>query len=154
MFDVIEEILETNTQEKIIERKQKRKIAQIKYKQNNPDKVKEWYEKNKQKTIARSKIWAKNNKDKLRNIRRATKLRLKYGITREEYLMLLSKQDNKCKICGKAEKDNGRELAVDHCHNTNRIRGILCVRCNAGLGNFKDNIRLLEKAVNYLRETL
>lgn len=45
-----------------------------------------------------------------------------------------------------------RYLSVDHNHKSNKIRGLLCLNCNAGLGNFRDNITLLKKAISYLEE--
>ena len=56
----------------------------------------------------------------------------------------------KCMICGVDEPTNGKALAVDHCHNTGRFRGLLCVSCNAGVGMFKDTPSLLVAAASYL----
>ena len=73
----------------------------------------------------------------------------KYGITVEEYKALLLVQNYKCKICG-GTNDNGRELYVDHCHVTNKVRGLLCSNCNTALGKFQDNPYILKKAIEYL----
>lgn len=73
----------------------------------------------------------------------------KYGITPEEYAELLFLQGGVCKICGGQSKGD-RRLAVDHCHTTGKIRGLLCNTCNAGLGQFGDNVELLRKAITYL----
>lgn len=62
----------------------------------------------------------------------------------------LLKIDN-CQICNK--KLNGREKCVDHDHSSGKIRGILCVQCNAGLGNFYDNINNLLNSIKYLNKT-
>ena len=78
-------------------------------------------------------------------------LEKRYGITREIYNNLLLKQNNKCKICNK-ENFKTRTLDVDHCHKTGRIRGLLCTSCNTGIGLFKENIQLLETAIQYLKE--
>jgi len=64
-------------------------------------------------------------------------------------------QNNLCLICKKPEsgKNNAgdvKPLSVDHCHATGRVRGLLCNQCNAGLGNFKDNLESLRSAVEYL----
>lgn len=72
-----------------------------------------------------------------------------YGITLAEYEALLVEQDGKCAICG--QKDEYFNLAVDHCHGTNRVRGLLCVGCNRGIGIFRDSPDLLMKAVEYLK---
>jgi hypothetical protein len=80
----------------------------------------------------------------------------KYGLTEEEYNNLLSKQDNKCAICSSVQShrtNTSYNLFVDHCHKTNRVRGLLCHHCNVGIGHFKDNKELLQKAIDYLDET-
>jgi hypothetical protein len=65
-----------------------------------------------------------------------------FGINPEEY----DKMKKECSICR-----SKRILHIDHDHLTGRVRGILCVNCNIGLGNFRDNIELLERAIIYLR---
>lgn len=67
---------------------------------------------------------------------------------------MLAAQNNACAICGKTPNDNGRQLSVDHCHETMEVRGLLCVKCNAGIGMFCDNPMLLEQAIKYLRSHL
>jgi hypothetical protein len=70
------------------------------------------------------------------------------------YNQLRESQDFKCAICNTHESDFSRnqQLVVDHCHSTGRIRGLLCYRCNLGLGNFQDSLDMLLKAVEYLKE--
>lgn len=83
-------------------------------------------------------------------------LKHKFGITHEDFLVLYETQGGCCKICGKAIlKDNPRRnvdngSAIDHCHKTGAIRGILCHHCNVGLGYFLDDPKLLRLAANYL----
>lgn len=77
-------------------------------------------------------------------------LRYKYGITPEEYQELDTLQNSRCALCGSPGKAYSR-LYVDHCHQTGKVRGLLCNTCNAGLGQFNDNIELVEKALNYLK---
>jgi hypothetical protein len=81
---------------------------------------------------------------------RNNRLVRKYGITETEYLELAKKQQFVCKICNGF--DNERTLAVDHCHTEGTIRGLLCHKCNRGLGLFQDDIELLLKAINYLND--
>lgn len=82
----------------------------------------------------------------------------KYNINYNDYLLMLQSQDNKCAICNQNEttlnnkKDKIKRLAVDHCHETGKIRGLLCYKCNIALGKFKDNIILLEKSISYLEQ--
>lgn len=75
----------------------------------------------------------------------------KYGISLEEYEALCTSQHNKCAICRKEELK--RSLAIDHCHKTNKVRGLLCSKCNRGIGFFSDNIEILEAAIAYLKLT-
>ena len=70
-----------------------------------------------------------------------------YGVSLEKYNKLQKEQKGLCKICGKKPK---RKLCLDHCHKTNKIRGLLCHSCNFGLGLFKDKISVLKKAIKYL----
>lgn len=86
-------------------------------------------------------------------------LRSKYDITLNEYEELLAKQNGVCKLCGLVEKaidkywKSVKRLAVDHCHETGKIRGLLCSSCNIGIGNLKHNPELLRKAALYCEET-
>lgn len=98
--------------------------------------------------------YAANRTDHLAR-KRANRLVRKYGLTREEYLALHVAQGGVCAICGRAETmrssgDGVRELAVDHDHETGRVRALLCASCNAGLGHFRDAPALLTAASRYL----
>lgn len=82
-----------------------------------------------------------------------TKLRNTYGMTYEDYLAMLEAQDGLCKICSrKLDPESVNDAPhVDHCHKTGRVRGILCFRCNTGLGKFGDDAILLQRAAKYLK---
>lgn len=69
-----------------------------------------------------------------------------YGLTEKDYLQLFFNQQGKCLIC-----DQERKLQVDHCHETNKVRGLLCMSCNVGLGMLGDNEEGLQKAIKYVR---
>jgi hypothetical protein len=75
------------------------------------------------------------------------------NISRFDYAKLLVEQNNCCAICGIPATDMRRELSVDHNHETNKIRGLLCDHCNLGLGNFRDSTTLLSVAIEYLERT-
>ena len=77
-------------------------------------------------------------------------LRRTFGITSEEYDQMLHSQGGKCAICHTTECKSGVAFAVDHCHATGQIRGLLCRDCNTSLGKFNDDIRILRQAVRYL----
>lgn len=81
---------------------------------------------------------------------RAYRLKSMYGITPEEYDAILESQGGGCAICEVKASVSGRALHVDHDHESGKVRGILCTHCNPGIGYFKDNLQLLEKAMIYL----
>jgi hypothetical protein len=74
----------------------------------------------------------------------------KYGVTKEYLIELYQEQDGKCKICSEVPSTQ-RGLHVDHCHESGKVRGLLCHGCNVALGSFKDDPDLLTKAIEYLR---
>lgn len=78
-------------------------------------------------------------------------MKAKYNLTEAEYTKMLLEQDNVCAICKNVNEKSKRKLAVDHDHNTGEVRGILCSRCNIGLGHFGDNEELLRRAYEYLQ---
>ena len=103
---------------------------------------KRWLDKNPEERIIHARRWHLKNK---------------FGITLEEFDVLFSKQDGKCAICGlvnevKIDKRgrSSRLLHIDHDHKTGNVRGLLCQKCNVGLGSFKDAPDLLSKAAGYL----
>jgi hypothetical protein len=77
-------------------------------------------------------------------------IRRNYGITLAEYECLLKSQDGGCAICGKTPKDEGRRLAIDHCHRTGNVRGILCANCNQAIGLFNDSVTRIINASEYV----
>jgi hypothetical protein len=83
-----------------------------------------------------------------REERRAAKLAKRYGISLEQWKELYQRQNGLCALCGKVF--SGNDIVVDHCHTTNEIRGLLCHKCNRGLGHFDDNPDRLLKAYHYL----
>lgn len=75
-----------------------------------------------------------------------------YGLTLEEYEAMLAAQGGVCAICGSAElRGPGKSLPVDHCHDTSRVRGILCGNCNRGIGAFGHDPDKLLAAIAYLQ---
>lgn len=96
----------------------------------------------------RKQAWHKTDQGKRSSAN--TKLKARFGITLEQYEEMYASQDGKCLICGVQESVQGHRLAVDHCHTTGKIRGLLCKSCNVGLGNFYDNPELLKNAAKYI----
>jgi len=82
-------------------------------------------------------------------------LKRNFGLSNNQYIDMLNSQGGKCAICDKPEiaKDRGgtlRRLAVDHCHDTGKVRGLLCTKCNMILGGVNDSPAILKEAIRYL----
>jgi hypothetical protein len=77
----------------------------------------------------------------------------RYKLTPEEHSRMLSEQDHKCMLCNRLEGVDGHSLVIDHCHVTGMVRGLLCKKCNLGLGYFEDNPKRLAKAIAYLENS-
>ena len=125
----------------------------MKTKEEIKERMKKWREANKSIIREKRKIYNKSEigKEKVKKQARKRKLKQKYNISLEEYDELLLIQEHCCKICGEHQKDLKYTLHIDHCHKTNIIRGLLCDKCNHGLGLFNDNISLLQNAIEYLK---
>lgn len=81
---------------------------------------------------------------------RRDNLRKNFGISIEQYDEMLELQDGCCAICGIEESQLTRRMAVDHDHETGRIRGLLCIECNRGIGALDDSVEILKQAIKYL----
>jgi hypothetical protein len=127
-------------------------------------KAKTWRDKNLAKIHQWQAEWRRLNPDKMKAVAERRKLR-RYGLTVEQYLQLLAAQSGLCAICLEPERkgrsikshragkpftqEKGR-LAIDHCHHSQQVRGLLCGNCNAVLGHAKDSIEILKAAITYL----
>lgn len=103
-------------------------------------------ENNKEKYNAMSKKWRDANPDKVKE----NTIKKRYGIDLAQWQTMFDAQDGKCIICGTHQFELKKELAVDHCHTTGKVRGLLCIRCNRAIGLFRDSPDLLDKALKYL----
>jgi hypothetical protein len=81
-------------------------------------------------------------------------LKQKFGITLSEYNKMSEQQNHVCAVCGNPETvkrgQKTKTLAVDHCHETNKIRGLLCQKCNQALGLLKENVTTITNLLNYI----
>ncbi len=116
-----------------------------------------WYEANRERSIARVKAWGDANKErKNENSRRwreenpgkeeESRLKKKYGITRDDFDKMVDAQVGLCAVCLRKPL----RLHVDHCHETGRIRGLLCGSCNRAIGLLGDCPESLRRAIDYL----
>jgi hypothetical protein len=107
----------------------------------------------------KSRIWYENNKDKHAEYRRKNRLvyrekRLlkKYGLTLADVEQILKVQGNACAICGKELSSDSKRPVIDHCHDTGKVRGILCDSCNCMIGFAQDDPAILAKAIEYINK--
>lgn len=121
------------------EARKRNKDYYLKYKEKNKDKIKENY-----------RLWLESNKEKIRGYQRKRQLKKLYSLTELEYEETLKQQQNQCAICLKPQITSKRRFAVDHCHKTGKNRGILCYKCNIGLGYFDDDVQKLQYAIYYI----
>ena len=110
---------------------------------------KKYREKNKDKIKNRSKIYNAKSVD----IRREYLLKKTFKISLSDYNSILENQNFSCKICLRKADTFKKNLSVDHCHKTEKIRGLLCDGCNRSLGVFKDSVENLERAIEYLNKS-
>ena len=80
-------------------------------------------------------------------------MRKQYGISTEQFAELLEFQGGGCAICAKPIENIRRRMNIDHDHETNKVRGILCTGCNTGIGHLGDNKEGLQRALYYLENT-
>ncbi len=104
--------------------------------------------------------YRENNKERFKEVSKHKNWLCKYNITPEFYKELLEKQRNICAICetnnpcGEGNNSNHlKNFAVDHCHITGKIRGLLCNKCNRGLGFFNDDVNLIKDVIYYLENS-
>lgn len=139
----------------LILRKMKSKYDPVKnksYKHKNASRIREygrnyfkkWYSnpENKKRSNARSADWQKRHPD----YHRDHHLKYLYGLTPGTYKLMLKSQGGACAICKRI-----RRLSVDHCHKTGRIRALLCQSCNAAIGLLREDVFVIENALNYIK---
>jgi uncharacterized protein YbaR (Trm112 family) len=98
-------------------------------------------------------IRANRRKNRDPFVAKKSELKRLYGITFEDYIEMLVEQDQVCAIC-KEECKTRKMLSVDHDHQSGKVRGLLCNRCNRAIGMMKDDIVILENAIQYLSDKL
>lgn len=101
----------------------------------------------------RARITARRVADRIANPDKYAdkELRKTHGISLEQFRAVSESQGNVCKICGGTPKT--KRLHVDHCHTTNKIRGLLCERCNMALGLFDDDVERIHRAAEYVAKS-
>jgi hypothetical protein len=145
-------------EEKLARRRKATREHYLKNKEKYNKRSLEHYHNNKQDYLDRAAQWRKNNPDKVNQLNKnwrdknpdkvkGIKLKQRYGISFEEFNIMLENQNYSCAICFKEA-----DLVVDHNHSTAKVRALLCHQCNHGLGLFFESLTNLENAIRYLKE--
>ncbi len=116
---------------------------------------KKYYQENKDKINRYARGYYKKTNERRCEQNRNTRLKREFGLDHEKYNKILLSQNGVCAICHCKEtstyKGKIKRLAVDHCHKTGKVRGLLCQGCNQAIGHAKDSIEILTNAVLYLK---
>lgn len=108
----------------------------------------EWRKRNRESVNAKQREYQRANPD----VARRSWVKKKYGMTWDEYQSMVFTHDNRCGVCWRTadEAEPGRLLSVDHCHETGRVRGLLCGGCNRALGLLQDDVLRIRKLAEYV----
>lgn len=125
--------------------------------------LREWQKRNRDKCNAYTRAWNEKNPEKHKAIQNKSNhrryegrskeeirdmcYRQKYGLTLDQVEEMYEVQGGRCAICQRPLD----RYTVDHDHETNKVRGLLCTACNTGIGHLGDSIEMLERALDYLR---
>ena len=132
-----------------------------KYQKDNAKTIKaykaEHYQKNKKKYKDKASRWKIDNAQRKKILDRQYHLKHKYGLSIEDYESMLELQQGLCALCGRPEtckanfNDGTKLLAVDHCHETGEIRGLLCTACNTAIAKLGDTAESIERVLRYMK---
>lgn len=137
-----------------------------KYRDENPDKIKainkRCYQQKREHRIKKQREYWQNNKDKINDYKKnwlarnpdyskRNDLKRKYNLTLEEFDLMMKFQNNQCLTCGK-DFTKRSDAHVDHCHKTQKIRGLLCSHCNTAIGLVYERKETLSNMINYLEQ--
>jgi hypothetical protein len=129
---------------------EKTKAKSRQYRLDHPDEHvaynKAYWARNREKGAEQSRRWNAAHPDYSRRRHWAKN----YNLTPEQYQQILDSQGGVCAICSQVNTYSRYQLSVDHCHDTGRIRGLLCDKCNRGIGLLGDDTALLAQAIKYL----
>jgi len=97
-----------------------------------------------------TKSWSQENKERRKEITLKKDLKRNFDLSLEDYYKMRKEHNNQCAVCKVSKSKSGRRLAVDHCHNTKLIRGLLCNECNTALGLLGENVERMYKLIEYI----
>jgi hypothetical protein len=125
---------------------EKRREYNLRYAEKHPERIGKWNREHPERKREISRRYARKHLDNIW----ANSLNLKFKMTKAQYDEMLVLQGGRCKICSCTIEENGRRLSVDHSHTTGKVRGLLCIVCNAALG-IVERKEFVERAQQYLR---
>lgn len=126
------------------------------YAEDNKERIraryKVYYAKVRDKKLQANREWMEKNKEYRSEYSRKRDLAKSYGITVERYNEMFNEQEGNCAICGLNQENFTKRLYVDHNHDTNEVRSLLCVNCNMLIGHAMEDIGTLEESIKYLKK--
>jgi hypothetical protein len=93
------------------------------------------------------------SKEEQREIRRWRTIYSLYNLTRWQWEAIFESQHGCCAICGISQDDLGYTLEIDYDHSAGKVRGLLCKKCNLGIGIFGEDVENINKAIRYLEKS-
>ncbi len=139
-----------------IEHPEEERARTKKYRRNNLEKIngyqKKYYDKNRELIREKARKYTKENPAKYYQSTFKSELKNNYRLTVKEFDEMVKRQDGKCGICGGYPGSRTKRLCVDHDHKTNKVRGLLCKKCNSALGLLGNNIYIVNSALDYLKK--
>lgn len=138
---------------------EERKEYRRRYYQENKARLQElgkkYYLQNSDRIKAQSKAWKKAHKGQqnIRDANRNAGYSRRYGITLTDYNNMFVAQAGKCNICRTHQSELKKALRVDHCHQTGKVRGLLCHNCNIGIGMLQDDPDIIKSALIYIKNS-
>lgn len=127
------------------------------WKRNNRERLNEyqrnWYAENSGRWPGYAASYRERHPEAWARKQRSARLVREYGVTLEEYEVMVAKQGGVCWICRQPPDGRGKYpvLCLDHDHTTGQLRGLLCHQCNRGIGFWRDDADMMARAVKYLR---
>lgn len=143
--------------------REKRVATSQAWKEKNREHYRDWARNDRAKNPEKYRIQERARREKIGSKLVLNEILRMHGLTKEQYENLVKKHNNLCAICFKSETRKSRvfdkpaRLCVDHCHSCRdkglpNVRGLLCHACNQAIGHAKENIEILEKAIEYLKK--
>lgn len=128
------------------ERAEKYNARVKRWRQDHPERIAE-YQRRRREKRRYDPVYAKQ----ARRVHRRSQLKCRFGLTEEQFYGLFARQGNACPLCGvHISPDRPKSYALDHDHRTGIFRGLVCQRCNSGIGMFGESVEIVRRVAKYL----